>query len=84
MSRQSFQTWKYSARFILPAALTLLTGCAMGGAMGGMVGGGRGAASARPPYVEDEPKAKSQKPCPPQSQGTQDQATQDCKQADHK
>jgi hypothetical protein len=81
MSRQSFRTSKL---FVTLAGIAaLLTGCAMGGGMGGMLGG-RSANGARPPYVEDEPKAKTQKPCPPQSQGTQDQATQDCKQPDHK
>jgi hypothetical protein len=79
MRRQSFQTSVLATL----VGVALLTGCASGGAMGGMLGG-RSNASARPPYVEDDPKAKSQKPCPPQSQGTQDQATQDCKQPDHK
>lgn len=60
----------------------LLTGCVGGGGMLGMAGGR--SANAKPPYVEDDPKPKAKKPCPAQSTGTQDTATQNCGDANPK
>ena len=54
-----------------------LSGC---GGMGGLLGGTTASAT-KPPYVDDEPQAKTQKPCPAQ---TSDKASQNCKQPEQK
>jgi hypothetical protein len=58
----------------------LLAGC---GGMGGLLGGTTASAT-KPPYVDDEPKAKTQKPCATQSSDSKDKASQSCKQPEQK